>query len=770
MRSGGENFVIDAKFLVESSNHAFCGAPLIVTPDGVDQTFVFGFTRDLLRLRLSLGIQSFICVFTSDGNSPDIISRAVDFMRELQIPHIYEQKWHRGSIFKTLARNSGWIVSRDMSLAQLVREDRHLIVPQEDGEFSVITVEWLKKQFGIRPDQVSSFFTLHDDKDPLLTKRQAKKFLEDHHSLADFNNVTKLKKTGPIEIKVLQNKAALQSRYLQLTIDAPIELSQDWSRQFFGIPTDSSICEQRLRNRGFHSLARLLKLRDEPRVNIHPHREVATDSIYKVVDSKRPLSSLRLLLERTDVCSLDTETSGKDPRTAKLYGVSISTASGTAFYVPLIQSSLNGLTVDQVTKQLASFFSRKIKVVGHNLKYDLLVLHRHGIKVKFPYFDTMLAAYQCFGDCDYFNLSYFAKKFLGKRILRYNDIVKKGETFLDVPFSELVEHACADAETTLQLFYKLIAELKARQALDTFHQDTMTSMVKLHQLEAMGLSVNLRRINESLESLSGKAFALKTKIYGATGAEFDLDSIKSIGEVLKNQEWYRENFLARQISSSAIEHMASRHPMIAAIAEYRRVRRKIAELNEVITSVENGKVRAVFNQVRESCGQITSSDPCLEATIAARAISAKIVVGKWYDPEQALQQLSILAKDPLMASDCQDQNPMRFLNMDSIVVGIPNLEIVIFLAISPSEEAMAKQFLISRSLAAKAHREIVDRYGVTFSSIAMIRKSAVVNGFVERNRRRKYLQGLQSSDVNKRNEALKSAIKWLLFGETVSSK
>lgn len=180
-----ENFVIDSNFLLESSHHAFCGAPLIATPDGLDQTFVFGFTRDLLRLRLRLGIRSFVCVFNSDTNTttPENLSQVVSLMEQLQIPMVCE-KWNRGSIIKNLAKYATWIISRDLSLAQLVNENCRLLIPHENGEISTITIDQMKKQFGIRPSQVPSYLALHDDKNPLLTKRQAKKFLEDHDCLA----------------------------------------------------------------------------------------------------------------------------------------------------------------------------------------------------------------------------------------------------------------------------------------------------------------------------------------------------------------------------------------------------------------------------------------------------------------------------------------------------------------------------------------------------------------------------------------------------------
>ena len=93
--------------------------------------------------------------------------------------------------------------------------------------------------------------------------------------------------------------------------------------------------------------------------------------------------------------------------------------------------------------------------MGHNVKFDCVLLRRHGITIKHLCFDTMLAAYECFGDWEFFNLGALAKKAPWKDIKRYRDIVGEGETLLDVPFNELLEHACADADMTLRLYHQL---------------------------------------------------------------------------------------------------------------------------------------------------------------------------------------------------------------------------------------------------------------------------------------------------------------------------
>ena len=51
-----QRFLIDATFIFENTHKAFLGAPLFVK-GGQDRTFLFGFLRDFLRLRNSIGIK-----------------------------------------------------------------------------------------------------------------------------------------------------------------------------------------------------------------------------------------------------------------------------------------------------------------------------------------------------------------------------------------------------------------------------------------------------------------------------------------------------------------------------------------------------------------------------------------------------------------------------------------------------------------------------------------------------------------------------------------
>lgn len=79
-----------------------------------------------------------------------------------------------------------------------------------------------------------------------------------------------------------------------------------------------------------------------------------------------------------------------------------------------------------------------------------------------------------------------------------------------------------------------------------------------------------------------------------------------------------------------------------------------------------------------------------------------------------------------------------------------------------SDEALSRHFSISRQTAMTVRREISARYTVTCQWLDEFKRSALANGFAEHEGRRKYLDGLRSSDIEKKNKAVMSTIRWLL--------
>ena len=95
--------------------------------------------------------------------------------------------------------------------------------------------------------------------------------------------------------------------------------------------------------------------------------------------------------------SLDTETTSTDPFKADLVGISFSWEEEEAAYVPVGHRYLG--VPEQLTWERARSLLKEVledsavEKIGQNIKYDAIVLRRHGVRLQWIRFDTMIASY-----------------------------------------------------------------------------------------------------------------------------------------------------------------------------------------------------------------------------------------------------------------------------------------------------------------------------------------------------------------------------------------
>lgn len=212
--SAGDVVLIDLTFVLESSEKSFCGAPLILGPQGEDNTVLYGVARDLLRLRKSISIGRAIVAIGKEAKTVSTernVNCAVHFLRRLGAAVVYEPKATAVSLCKSLSSTARWAVTQNRVLFQLVGDHFGIIVPDvTSDEPKVVTVESLKASLGIRPDQVPSFLALTEggNKAP-FTKRQAIRLLEVHDGLAGLLRDVSIVSSHPMRRQLAANEKAL---------------------------------------------------------------------------------------------------------------------------------------------------------------------------------------------------------------------------------------------------------------------------------------------------------------------------------------------------------------------------------------------------------------------------------------------------------------------------------------------------------------------------------------------------------------------------------
>lgn len=329
---------------------------------------------------------------------------------------------------------------------------------------------------------------------------------------------------------------------------------------------------------------------------------------------------LAILLTQSQVC-FDTETTGIDALHADLVGLSFSYKAREAFYVPVPKE------FDEA-KKIVSFFtpcfeSLEIEKIGHNIKYDLKVLHRYGIKVLGPTFDTMIAHYLINPEAKQ-SMDFLANFYLNYQPISIETLIgKKGKgqgNMGDMKQEEISDYACEDADITLQLKQVLEPQIQKPHLADLFYKMEMPLVEVLKDMEFEGITIDVPALNSYSKELDLILIELEKEIKNDAGLDFNLDSPKQLGEVL---------FEHLKISSKAkktktgqyatgedvLQKHEKDHPIIPKILEYRQLRKLKSTYVDplpMLCDPVDGRIHTNFMQTVTATGRLSSNNPNLQ--------------------------------------------------------------------------------------------------------------------------------------------------------------
>ena len=329
---------------------------------------------------------------------------------------------------------------------------------------------------------------------------------------------------------------------------------------------------------------------------------------------------LAILLTQSQVC-FDTETTGIDALHADLVGFSFSYKAREAFYVPVPKEF-------EEAKKILSFFtpcfeSVEIEKIGHNIKYDLKVLQRYGIKVMGPMFDTMIAHYLINPEAKQ-SMDFLANFYLNYQPISIEALIgKKGKgqgNMGDMKQEDISDYACEDADITFQLKQVLEPQIQKPHLFDLFYNMEMPLVEVLKDMEFEGISIDVPALKDYSHELDLILIQLEKEIKIDAGLDFNLDSPKQLGEVL---------FEHLKISSKAkktktgqyataedvLQKHEKDHPIIPKILEYRQLRKLKSTYVDplpMLCDPVDGRIHTNFMQTVTATGRLSSNNPNLQ--------------------------------------------------------------------------------------------------------------------------------------------------------------
>ncbi|MDR2472702.1 MAG: DNA polymerase I [Tannerella sp.] len=347
-----------------------------------------------------------------------------------------------------------------------------------------------------------------------------------------------------------------------------------------------------------------------------------TPHTYHLVNDDIAIKKLAAMLENVGSFTFDTETDSAEPVTAGLVGMSFAVSEFEAWYVPVPADR------DEATKTVNIFKKAledpNIEKTGQNLKFDILVLRKYGVKVAGRLFDTMLAHYLLSPELRH-GMDYLSETYLNYMPIPIEQLIgAKGKnqlTMRNIPVEKVAEYAAEDADVTLRLRNLFEPKLK-KSSMESLFYDIETPLIPvLADMENTGIKIDTEALKAYSVTLTEKQHELEHDIYSLAGVEFNINSPKQVSDVLFERLKLADGKLKKtstggySTSEDVLEKLRNKHPLIGKLLDYRGVKKLLGTYIDALPkmlNLETGKIHTSYNQAVTSTGRLSSTNPNLQ--------------------------------------------------------------------------------------------------------------------------------------------------------------
>ncbi len=654
--------------LIDGSGYifrAFHALPPMTRPDGTPVNAVYGFTTMIMKLLADTGADHLAVVFDTDRRSfrtdiypdykahrpppPEDLVPQFPLFREAArafgLPVLEERGFEADDLIATLtrrARAAGWavvILSSDKDLAQLVAPGVTLVDPIRN---TPLDAEAVREKYGVGPDRLADLLALAGDASdnvpgvPGIGPKIAAQLLSQHGDLetllAQADSIPQPKRRQTLLDNAEQ--ARLSYRLVTLAEDAPVALDLD---DMAVRAPDPAVLRPFLETQNFRSL--LARFESEWAAQGDPPAAAlgVRETDYTLVQDADTLAAWVAEAREAGVVAVDTETDSLNAARARLVGVSLCVTPGRACYIPVGHTAPGADTLDldgshaaptqlsweTVQAALGPLLAdTAVLKVGHNIKYDMIVLARHGCPVH-PVDDTMLLSYVLEGGAHGHGLDELSRLHLGHETIPFKAVAGSGRqqvTFDRVPLDKARDYAAEDADITLRLFQLFKPRLVPTRVVTVYESLDRPLVPVLAAMEQAGVCVDADRLRALSQEFAVGMAALATTIHELAGDAFNIASPKQLGDILFERLGLsggkKGKTGAYGTGADVLEALAAEgHALPARVLEWRQ----LAKLKSTYTDAlvqdihpETGRVHTAFAQAVTTTGRLSSSDPNLQ--------------------------------------------------------------------------------------------------------------------------------------------------------------
>ena len=615
------------------------------------------------------------------SEAPDDLAPQFEYIRKsvlaFNLPSVELNNYEADDLIATYADkilNKGakvTIVSSDKDLMQLYKKNVRIFDPMKN---KFISEDDIRNKFGVDSSKVIDVQALAGDSSdnvpgvPGIGVKTAAELIN------KYGNLEKLLKSAN-EIKqnkrretLIENKdkALISKKLVTLKLDAPVDREL---KEFQLKEIDKDKRYSFLREMEFNRLlSSAISAYGEPEINDKNKKEIKIEKEKKEINKKeyclvKELDEIDGWIKEAEEIgevAVDTETSSLDPHQADLIGVSLSSKIGKACYIPIGHNSKKCINKEEVLKKLKPLLEdSSIKKIGQNIKFDFIVLFKHGIEIS-SMEDTMLMSYVLDAGKNRHNMDTLSQIHLNHKTIAFKDLVGSGKkeiNFSEVDIEKAKDYAAEDADITLRLYKKFYKSLKEEKMINVYENFEKPMIKILAYMEIEGIKIDSEFLKVLSSKFEKKIEKIQNDVFKISKKEFNIASPKQLGEILYNDLKIADLKKTKKgsfaTSASVLEDLAFKgHKFPELILDWRQISKLKNTYSDSLPEHINPKTKRVhtsFLLAATTTGRLASSDPNLQN------IPIKSNDGK------DIRKAFIAKKDHVLISADYNQIEMRIL-------------------------------------------------------------------------------------------------------------
>jgi len=646
-------FILDGYALAYRAYFAFIRSPL-TNSRGKNTSAAYGFALALLKILNEENPDYIGVAFDSSGPTfrhdlysdykatrqkmPDDLRYQIPWIKSilkaLNIPTYEKPGYEADDIVGTLAmkaRKKGlavYLATGDKDFTQLVGNDiffYNIRTKDVDDTDRVMNAEEVVEYMGVPPEQVTDLLALEGDTSdnipgvPKVGRKTAIKLLKEYGSLDKIlASAEEIK--GKLGENIRENKdIALLSRDLaRIKKDLEIEVDiEDFRKEK---PDETGLFDI-LTELEFHSL--IERFSEGKKLGKYDREK----QDYLAITDRKELEEYIKILVKQKFVVFDIESTSCEAVDAEMIGISFAWKEGESRYIPVKAAEGDIFDISFLLNLLKPLMEDdSIRKGGQNLKYDISILKRYGIKVKGIDFDTLIASYLLSPEARRHNLDSIALEYLNYKKIPTTKLIgtgKKQKSMAVVPLEDITRYCCEDSDITLRLRNVMKDTLQGKNLIKLFEEIEMPLVDVLSDMELTGVKIDVEHLSKMSDELGRDLESLTGEIYDMADTEFNIDSPQQLGTVLFDKLEIQKEMGGKRVRRTKIGYSTDArtlnqfcdHPLVAKILEYRHLRKLKSTYIDALPDLINkrtGRIHTSYNQTITATGRLSSSNPNLQ--------------------------------------------------------------------------------------------------------------------------------------------------------------